>query len=336
MIFANQWRWTLSQRSGTFRAFGNSSLLKVVAQTLRSTCRTGRSTALLLVGLLLAAQPEALNAAAAVNVGIAPGYPGSTVSVPVRVGKATNVVGAQFDISYDRAKVSAGTPSRGPQFASHLVRSREVAPGVIRVVAYSLNNTSFNPSNVIVATVPFTLSATERTSSGPLVPSNAMLAKRDGTALTPVALNAGNLFVNPVFLNPDGTVNFFLPAQPDERYVIQATTDFVSWVNLSTTIAPGNFMDLIDLDAPNYPRRFYRSALFDALGQVSSISRSADGSVILQVVGLDGRTYVLQASSDLKQWVDIDSKVATGAVVQFTDATAGNFHQRFYRLRSSP
>ena len=83
-----------------------------------------------------------------------------------------------------------------------------------------------------------------------LTPSNVVLARPDASAVTPVALAAGNLFVNPVFLKPNGTANFFLPSQEDSRNLIQASTNLVNWINLFTNVATGNFMDLVDADAP--------------------------------------------------------------------------------------
>jgi hypothetical protein len=60
---------------------------------------------------------------------------------------------------------------------------------------------------------------------------------------------------------PDGQAQFFLRSEPDTRYLIQATTDFVHWVKLTNTTATGNFMDLVDADAERYPHRFYRWVL---------------------------------------------------------------------------
>jgi hypothetical protein len=40
--------------------------------------------------------------------------------------------------------------------------------------------------------------------------------------------------------------------------IIQGTTNLVDWVNLSTNVATGSFLDLVDVDAANAPYRFYR------------------------------------------------------------------------------
>ena len=63
-------------------------------------------------------------------------------------------------------------------------------------------------------------------------------------------------------------------------------------------------------------------------------SRSTDGAVSFLVTGLEGRAYVLQTSTDLKQWVSISTNTTAGGSISFTDAAAANFRQRFYRLKS--
>ena len=92
--------------------------------------------------------------------------------------------------------------------------------------------------------------------------------------------------------------------------------NLVNWVDVSTNIAIGSFMDLVDMDAATYPYRFYRSALFDAVvgGFIGSFSRSTDGAVSFLVTGLEGRAYVLQASTKLKQWVSISTNTTAGGV----------------------
>ncbi|HEU0011102.1 MAG TPA: hypothetical protein VFT34_14895, partial [Verrucomicrobiae bacterium] len=210
-----------------------------------------------------------------------------------------------------------------------------IAPGVRRVLVYSRGNAVFS-TNGFRAAMPFTVSPTERVSSGPLTPANVIVARQDATAVTPVSLNAGTIFIQPVFLNADGSAQYFLPSAPDTRYLIQATTNFVNWVNLSTNVAIGNFLDLVDLDAPHYPHRFYRSALFDAVigGLLSGFGRSANGEVHFELTGLQARSYMIQASTNLVDWQTIATRVSDGRTLVFADLEAVHFSQRFYRLKS--
>lgn len=200
---------------------------------------------------------------------------------------------------------------------------------------YSLANTpaTFTNSRVI-ANLPFTVSPTERDSSGPITPSNVILADRDGNAIPGVVAISGQIFIRPVNRLADGTVQFFLPSEADERYLIQASTNLIHWVSITNLIAPANFMDLVDVDATRYPRRFYRWVLYDAAaGDMGSVSR-VNGSLNFQVHGLDARSYTVEASTNLIHWTSISTNTAVGGRIDFVDPQAGQFRQRFYRLRS--
>src|SRR5207247_958319 len=122
--------------------------------------------------------------------------------------------------------------------------------------------------------------------SGPIAPQNVILAKGDASAVVPVSASAGTIFVTPLYREPgSGVVDLFFPSEQDQRYLIQATTNFVNWVNIATNVALSSFLDLVDTDAPNYPHRFYRSALFDAVvgGQIGSFSRATDGTIDFRI-----------------------------------------------------
>jgi hypothetical protein len=197
-----------------------------------------------------------MSAQTTVSIANVPSYPGGSVSVPVGWSKASNIVAAQFDVTFDPARVTGGAALPFNASGEQLVLSREVSPGVRRVVIFSLPNSVITNRNSVQ--LPFTVSPAEHASSGPLTLGNTILAKKDGTALAPLALKSGTIFVRQINFLPDGHVQFFLPSTPDQRYYIQATTNLVNWVNISTNVATGSFLDLIDVDAVSYPYRFYR------------------------------------------------------------------------------
>lgn len=194
----------------------------------------------------------------AVTVASLPGYPGGTVSLPVSVRRTTNVAAAQFDVTYNTAKVTAGPLVAGGIFSNHVVRTREIAPGVVRVLAFSRTNAALTVTNNATAVeIPFTVSPTEYIGSGPIVPSNARLAQPDATTVAPLALNSGAIFVRSVNLQPDGA-QLFLPSEAGANYVVEATTNFVEWTDVSTNTAFGGYLDAFDSFATNSPYRFYR------------------------------------------------------------------------------
>src|SRR5262245_53535112 len=197
--------------------------------------------------LLLAAlsAPVVVTAQTSLSIGSTPGYQGVSYALPVTLSRATNIVAAQFDVAFDPAKVSAAAALPDLTSVDQMVLSRELSPGLRRVLVFSRNNAVI--TNRTIAQTPFTVSAAERVSSGPLTPTHAVVAQTDAAALTSLSLNAGTIFVRPVNLLPNGHVQFFLPSTPDTRYAIQATTNLVNWVNISTNTATGNFMDLVDV-----------------------------------------------------------------------------------------
>lgn len=285
-----------------------------------------------LTALVLLAQAGL--AQSSLNIGYTPGYPGNIVTVPLTARRMTNFTAVQFDVKYDPAKASVSGPVGTTAFSNHIVISRPVAPGVRRVIAYSLGNKSLTYTNSrVLANLNVVVPTTERTSSGSISFSNAMAVKPDASLLSPVAFNAGAVFVQPVNLLPDGSAQFFLAATPDQRYLIQATTNFVNWVNLSTNTATGNFMDLVDADAAMYPYRFYRAVPFvEPQWKLNFLGRTAGGVVSLEVSGEAGQRFIVQISNDLKNWSNLATYTLTLNPLTITDPTAAGVPIRFYRL----
>src|SRR5205085_2174667 len=68
------------------------------------------------------------------SVANVPGFPGTTISVPVSVRKAGSAVAAQFDVAYNNSKVAANDAESAGRLSNHVVRSREISPGMRRVL----------------------------------------------------------------------------------------------------------------------------------------------------------------------------------------------------------
>lgn len=66
---------------------------------------------------------------------------------------------------------------------------------------------------------------------------------------------------------------------------------------------------------------------------VSAFQRLPDGSLQLTFAGEAGRTYILQTSTDLRQWVDLQTSLSGNGTVRVTGADI-TFPQRFFRLRT--
>lgn len=134
----------------------------------------------------------------------------------------------------------------------------------------------------------------------------------------------------------DGRVRLNLRGVPDTRYLVQATTNFVHWVNLTNMVATANLMEVMDTDVSHYPQRFYRWVLYDAAGELGAVTQLPGGGLSFQLSGLAGRNYVLQASPDLQHWTDLSTNIATTGILSFTNLIYPAFPQRFFRLKSQP
>jgi len=269
----------------------------------------------------------------ALSVGNVPGFPGATVSVPVQLRNVTNATAAQFDLQSNPARVSFGAPLLGERMSNYVIRSREVSPGVHRVVVYSPLNPILTGTNRTLAQLQARLTGNEFGGSGPLQASNVYVARRNGDRVAPLSTRVGAVFARPVNRREDGVVDFFLPSRPDERYLIQATTNFEHWVNLTNTVAFGSFMQLVDTDAPRYPYRFYRSALADFFGTLSGPQFHSNGNVTFRLEGADGRLFTVQSSTNLNDWENL--RTAAAGLVTLTNVFDPRFPTRFFRLRSA-
>ena len=62
-----------------------------------------------------------------------------------------------------------------------------------------------------------------------------------------------------------------------------------------------------------------------------TLQRRSDGTVLLQGQGSPGESFDIQASADLRSWLDLGSVTAdTNGLMQFDDTNASNYNARFY------
>lgn len=66
---------------------------------------------------------------------------------------------------------------------------------------------------------------------------------------------------------------------------------------------------------------------------VATVSVTPGGSAVVAFTSKSGRTYALEASLDMVDWLSVGTTTATGSTATFTDSGAGSFGQRFYRVR---
>lgn len=253
------------------------------------------------------------------------------------LSRATNTTALQFDLTFDPAHANRMTPVWSPLLSNHVVRTRELQPGVWRTLIYSQSNALLKP-NLALASLPFHIPAAERNGSGPIAPSRFVLSHPDATAVEPVATRPGRIFVTQVSPpDPDGSVSLFFPVTKQTDYVLFASDDFRAWTAISTNAASGNIVDFIDADAVRYPHRFY--FMNEA---VTAGTPGLSAFVQLSTVGVDGDLripapaagrYVVESSSDLKSWTVVGDTTNSTGMIEVKVPNLKSSDQRFYRLR---
>ena len=271
---------------------------------------------------------------ATLSVGTVRGFPGATVSVPVTVRFGSNgpfsVVAMQADIAFDSHRASL-VPERGAALGQRRLLSAEPTNGVERLVWYGADLSPF--SNGVVAMLSVAVATNAGLSPLPLTLRNVILA----TAAPAVASStnrSGAVAINTIYVRPDGDVDAFIAVTNGETYLIQATTNFVNWETISRQTAESSLMQFIDLDAHQYPHRFYRALPVEFAGELAVATPGVDGALRWSLSGRDGRTYVVETTTNLMNWSSIATNVAAGGRFEFTDPAAQFHRQRFYRAKS--
>lgn len=187
------------------------------------------------------------------------GFPGNTVDVPVLLNYGSNdlqnVVALQADIVFDQSGLGSGTPTPGGSLRNHALATSLPGVGVRRVLVYSPNNAAL--SNGVVASLPFTLAAGQARNFN-LILENVILAYADGTQ-APATVTSGGIAVTPVYVQADGSADFYLSVLADQPFSIQASTNLSDWVELTNVVTTGSLFIHIDTEARRYPYRFYRA-----------------------------------------------------------------------------
>jgi hypothetical protein len=189
-------------------------------------------------------------------VGGARGTAGTTVSIPVLLRSAMNVVALQADILFDTNSLAPGLVSGGGVSANHTVASSQPAAGTQRLLLYSLNNNVL--SNGVLANLTFAVAPGTYPNALRLGVTNVTLVTASSAPVLTTNI-PGVIVINPVFIHPGGDVNFFLSVVPNESYMVQGSTDLTQWLDLGRVDSPSAIIEFTDTNAPVFPYRFYRA-----------------------------------------------------------------------------
>jgi len=102
--------------------------------------------------------------------------------------------------------------------------------------------------------------------AGPFTLTNSALVQ--AVAAEPGAVNSAAvsnsftivpaIFFTSAAFSANGQFQLGFSGVSSDTYILEATTNFVTWTPLNTNLAPSNFFDLFDAGTTNFPYRFYR------------------------------------------------------------------------------
>jgi hypothetical protein len=121
-----------------------------------------------------------------------------------------------------------------------------------------------------------------------------------------------------------------------QSYVVLASTNLVNWVPISGYIFTNPPITIFDSDATNFPWRFYRIGPLSSASSALKLAPRAGQPLgttgfNLTLYSLPGLNYRIDASTDLVNWVTVAAFTSTNSPLSFSDSSATNYRQRFYR-----
>jgi hypothetical protein len=69
---------------------------------------------------------------------------------------------------------------------------------------------------------------------------------------------------------------------------------------------------------------------------VLTIALVESGSTEIELQGTVGKSYVIEASTNLVDWVSVTNVLSTDSIIHFFDASLANLKARYYRARQGP
>lgn len=272
------------------------------------------------------------------SVGNARGFADRISELTLILSRATNTTAFQVDLRFDPLKAELLAPTWSKSLSNHVVRTRELGPGLWRMLVYSIGNELLLPNSAI-GTLPIHLSSTERNGSGPITPSRFILARPDGRPVAPVATKSGRVFVTRVSLpDPDGSVSLFFQAQDQTEHVLFASTNLSTWIPVVTNAAFDGIVDFVDADAKLFDYRFYsldRPQEIIPLASRLELSEVAfmNGAKSLRVEVPANLRFQLEVSTDLRVWTVIGDVTNTTTTIQVPAPVVDESARMFFRLQ---
>lgn len=247
--------------------------------------------------------------------------------IPLVLPTTANLVAAQSVVIGQNVSFAAAVPGTGAFTYQWKFNSSSIA---------SATNAVLNLSGVTAAQAgTYTLVVTGSNGFTTNLAASLTIYPTAAATLTPVAYAGGQYA-------------FTVAGVSGSQYVVQTSTNLVNWNSVQTNTAPFTFLDA---NAGRFNQGYYRTlSLFGGSAASNSVSATnaanvgltvsantaasltqpafANGQYAFTVVGTTGDQYVVQASTNLVDWVSLATNTPP---FQFVDSAAGQFKQRFYR-----
>jgi len=133
----------------------------------------------------------------------------------------------------------------------------------------------------------------------------------------------------------DGRFNLAIFGQVGSNYTLQASTDLVKWASVLNFTCTNSPTIVVDPGAKYFGWRFYRVAQ-GTLPVMVRLNLNTPAAWTVNGLGLNlegplGFNYTIQVSSNLVNWQAFTNFVGSNSPLNFSDPSAKNFKQRFYR-----
>lgn len=215
-------------------------------------------------GWVLAVSAMNLRAAAQISLGTGASPAGGSAAITNRLSGAAGVVGLQYDVLYNGGRLAANATVPGNALLGHNVFLSRLTPNSSRVVIYSLSNTAL--TNGALASLYFAVAASAPLGTQTITLTNGILAGAAGQSLGPVDSVPGNLVITAgpaklgeIVRSSEGFIQFQVEGSSGGTYLLQASTDLVSWETVGTSTAVAGLIQFTDSESKTRPVRFYRA-----------------------------------------------------------------------------
>jgi len=218
---------------------------------------------LLIVVALLCLPVSFSHAAVQLQVSAAAGPAGSSVGIPIALQSDTPVTAFQVDILANPPVLSFDAATEADALTTHVADVGQVAPGIYRIVTYSVFNAPLPNGTVLTLQAAISPLAT----NGPvsLVLSNAIVSSPSGVAIANPAVASGTLNIGTVsslrlsnFSLSGGNLQFQVTGLSGPSFTVESSTDLANWKTFATRQASTTTASFSSTVPVGDKRQFFR------------------------------------------------------------------------------